>query len=254
MRSDVDEYHNGRLIMLYRYRSICFLLYNFCLFAAAGSSNGSGVTSSNGSPVGSLVRKDSSPIEMVPVVTFPDSPPQHTILNLSAVGRIQSNSSIASQLSARYKEQLDKIMPTTPVDSVRLKEEFDRDVEIHLPKVTPTEVATVILTSSAGAQHSSSDDDTDGSSSKSDRYVKLLEGVIDGQDKQLRVFTNVDVHNRLRWEVERHRRAEEDQRWQEERQRLQADNKRQLMHTVAGYILAAIGLVGMGVQFGTSSC
>jgi hypothetical protein len=112
-------------------------------------------------------------------------------------------------------------VPIKPIDSARLKADFDNDVETHLPKVQP-QMATAILTSSIGIQHSSSDDDSDGSSSKSDpSYVKKLEQLIEGQDRQLKVLTNVDMHNRLRWEDERQQRAVDTERWQEERTRLE---------------------------------
>lgn len=231
------------MFSLYKYMGICFLLYNLSLFAAAHS-NGSSV--STGSPVGSLVRKSSSPMDIAPTVSFPpDSPPQHTVLNLGAVGRAQSNSSIASQLSARYRDQLDKISPITTVDSARLKEEFDHDVGKYLPIVPPTEVATVLLTSSMGAQPSSSDDDSDGSSSsKSDpSYVKKLEDLIEGQERQLRVLTNIGLHNQVHWEHERQQTALNEERSQQERATLEADRNSQRTDKIISYVLTFVSLV-----------
>lgn len=260
--------------MLYRYIGVCFLLYTGSL-AAAASSNGSGVTSSNSSTLtsssGSGAHRETpgkvsfsgsvildSPVRPVPSPTAsivmapsPDSPPLHTVLNLAAVGRTQSASSLASQLTDRYKRQLNTLVPLTPTDSDRLNAEFQQDIETYLPKVAATDVAAVlaIMPSGSSSLHtSSSDEETDGSSGKSSpHYVLALESIVEGLNRQLEVLTKVDTHNRLRLQEERQHRATEQAHWERERQRFELEQVKQRRNNWAAYGLTALGFVTSGV-------
>lgn len=260
--------------MLYRFVGISFLVYSACMHAAA-SSNSSAIADSSrsssvvlresggkvsfrGTVVRSPVRETSSPVPQVVTVPSPDSPPPDLKLDLSTVGRIQSCSSLASQLSDRQKRHLDAIVPLTPTDGerlARLKEEFHHDIQTHLPGVAPTDVATVlaIMPSSSGSLHTSSDDeaaDSSSSSKSSQNYIAILESIVEGLNRQLEVLTKVDTHNRLRLQEERQHRATEQANWEQQRLSLEADRDNQKKHTWAGYTLAALGFIVTGVTAG----